>query len=75
MLRDSNPDPVQNPTVKLLEFFAEKYDNDRPGRKNLVFMMEQSGKASQTVAARYDVIGSGLLEKIVQRWLMEWKLE
>lgn len=27
-LRDSDPDPATNPTVKLTEFFASKYDND-----------------------------------------------
>ncbi|OOF95586.1 hypothetical protein ASPCADRAFT_507410 [Aspergillus carbonarius ITEM 5010] len=31
-LRDSNPDPDANPPIKLLEFFASKYDHDRPSR-------------------------------------------
>jgi len=33
-LRSSDPDPVQNPPIKLVDFFASKYDNDvihRPG--------------------------------------------
>ncbi|KAL4885540.1 hypothetical protein BJY04DRAFT_231032 [Aspergillus karnatakaensis] len=31
-LRTSNPDPTLNPPIKLLEFFASKYDNDAPTR-------------------------------------------
>ncbi|RAK95922.1 NRPS-like enzyme [Aspergillus ibericus CBS 121593] len=31
-LRDSNQDPDANPPIKLLEFFASKYDHDRPNR-------------------------------------------
>lgn len=30
LLRESNPDPVANPPIKLLEFLAGKYDNDLP---------------------------------------------
>lgn len=29
-LRSSNPDPSVNPPIKLLDFFATKYDNDNP---------------------------------------------
>jgi thioester reductase-like protein len=28
-LRNANPDPVANPPIKLVEFFASKYDNDK----------------------------------------------
>ncbi|GES62865.1 NRPS-like enzyme [Aspergillus terreus] len=31
-LRNSNPDPDINPPIKLVEFFASKYDNDEPSR-------------------------------------------
>lgn len=34
-LRASNPDPAANPTIKLVEFFASKYDNDETKRKPL----------------------------------------
>ncbi|KAI6778153.1 uncharacterized protein J7T54_007199 [Emericellopsis cladophorae] len=46
-LRDGDQDPKTNPTVKLLDFFAEKYDNDNPGRRGLVFdtyLTEQRSK-------------------------------
>lgn len=29
-LRRSNPDPIANPPIKLVDFFASKYDNDKP---------------------------------------------
>ncbi|KIV99895.1 uncharacterized protein PV09_08558 [Verruconis gallopava] len=67
-LRESNPDPVINPTIKLLDFFAEKYDNDRPGRRGLVFETQKTETMSPTIRGGYDVIGSGLIEKIVARW-------
>jgi hypothetical protein len=50
MLRNSNPDPIQNPAIKLLDFFVEKYDNDKLGRKDLVFITEKTTKASPIVA-------------------------
>ncbi|KAJ5344664.1 NRPS-like enzyme [Penicillium brevicompactum] len=31
-LRNSNPDPELNPPIKLVEFFASKYDHDRPAQ-------------------------------------------
>ncbi|KAL2814280.1 hypothetical protein BJX63DRAFT_392630 [Aspergillus granulosus] len=31
-LRTSNADPAANPPIKLLDFFAKKYDNDNPTR-------------------------------------------
>ncbi|KAL2842165.1 hypothetical protein BJY01DRAFT_256818 [Aspergillus pseudoustus] len=31
-LRKSNPDPTVNPPIKLLDFFARKYDNEGPTR-------------------------------------------
>jgi len=34
-LRDSNPDVESNPTFKLLEFFASKYDHDREATAGL----------------------------------------
>jgi len=71
-LRDSDPDPATNPTRKLLDFFAEKYDNEKMGRKGLVFATEKTEKASETLRGGFDVIGSGLVRKMVQQWLKVW---
>jgi hypothetical protein len=72
MLRKSNPDPLHNPTVKLLDFFVEKYDNESPGRRGMVFVTEKTAKASLTIAEGYDVIGSGLVKKMVRNWQKKW---
>ncbi|GKT93887.1 NRPS-like enzyme [Colletotrichum tofieldiae] len=67
-LRESDPDPERNPTYKLLGFFEEKYDNDKPGRQGLVFETERTGQVSPAVGDGWDVIGSGLVDKMV-RWM------
>ncbi|KAL2882794.1 hypothetical protein SGCOL_002006 [Colletotrichum sp. CLE4] len=67
-LRESDPDPERNPTYKLLGFFEDKYDNDRPGRQGLVFETERTGARSAAVGDGWDVVGSGLVERMV-RWM------
>jgi thioester reductase-like protein len=71
-LRDSDPDPKTNPTKKLLNFFAEKYDNDKMGRRGLVFATEKTENASEALRGGFDVTGSGLVQKMVQQWLKVW---
>lgn len=72
LLRSSNLDPVQNPPIKLLDFFTSKYDNDALGRKDLVFITEKTALESKIVKQGFNVIGSGLVAKVVQRWMEEW---
>ncbi|KAG7151285.1 3-methylorcinaldehyde synthase like protein [Verticillium longisporum] len=71
-LRDGDQDPTTNPTVKLLDFFAEKYDNDKPGRSGLVFETGQTERRSKAIGAGYDVVTSGLLTKCVESWKKDW---
>lgn len=71
-LRASDPDPRRNPTIKLIDFYAEKYDNDRPGRAGLVFETHKTEVASATMRSGFDVIGSGLVEKMVTWWKTQW---
>jgi len=47
-LRASDPDPVANPPIKLVEFFAGKYDNDRP-RGRMVFESGMARTFSETL--------------------------
>lgn len=72
LLRESDPDPKKNPTIKLLGFFTDKYDNDKPGRAGLVFETAKTSLASPTIDKGYDVIYSGLVGKMVEKWLAEW---
>ncbi|KAH7139791.1 hypothetical protein B0J13DRAFT_478097 [Dactylonectria estremocensis] len=71
-LRDGEQDPTLNPTVKLLDFFAEKYDNDNPGRAGLVFETTQTENRSPAIQDGYDVVTSGLLAKCVDSWRKQW---
>lgn len=71
-LRASDPDPRKNPTIKLIDFYAEKYDNDRPGRAGLVFDIHKTEAASATMRSGFNVIGSGLVEKMVNWWKTQW---
>ncbi|KAI6503945.1 putative NRPS-like protein biosynthetic cluster [Pyricularia oryzae] len=64
----------KHPTVKLLDFFAGKYDNDKPGRSGLVFETEKTGGRSRAIRQGFDVIGSGLMGKCVGSWRSnDWK--
>lgn len=71
-LRDGEQDPTLNPTIKLLDFFAEKYDNDRPGRSGLVFETQLTEQRSKAIGDGYNVITSGLLAKCVESWRKDW---
>lgn len=72
-LRDGEQDPTKNPTVKLLDFFAEKYDNDKPGRSGLVFETHRTESRSKAIGQGYDVVRSGLLARSVESWKAhEW---
>ncbi|ESZ94246.1 hypothetical protein SBOR_5380 [Sclerotinia borealis F-4128] len=72
LLREGEQDPDKNPTIKLLDFFAEKYDNDKPGRQGLVFKTEETGLRSEVIKNGYDIVGSGLVKKFVDSWRKEW---
>lgn len=71
-LKDGEQDPKKNPTIKLLDFFEGKYDNDNPGRKGLVFELVKTGEHSEAVKDGYDIIGNGLMSKIVREWRKVW---
>ncbi|KAL2813106.1 hypothetical protein BJX63DRAFT_432153 [Aspergillus granulosus] len=71
-LREGEQDPKKNPAVKLLDFFADKYDNDGMGRSGLVFEMQKSEAASPALNGGVDLIESGLIKKFVDAWRNEW---
>ncbi|PYH76299.1 NRPS-like enzyme [Aspergillus uvarum CBS 121591] len=71
-LRESDPDPAKNPTIKLLDFFTEKYDNENPGRAGLVFQMEKTEAASPSLRGGVELIENGLIRKFVDSWRGEW---
>lgn len=67
-LREGEQDPAKNPTVKLVDFFTEKYDNDKPGRRGLVYETRRTETRSKSIAAGFDLVGSDLLKKCVRSW-------
>jgi thioester reductase-like protein len=71
-LRRSEPDPTKNPTVKLLDFYSNKYDNDEMGRRELSFATEKTAEASPTLKEGYDIVGSGIVTKLVKEWRTQW---
>ena len=72
LLRKSDLDPEINPTIKLLDFFTEKYDNDGPARKGLTFVTQKAEAESEALRHGFDVIQSGLIEKMVDCWKTQW---
>ncbi|KAH7395612.1 male sterility protein [Cadophora sp. MPI-SDFR-AT-0126] len=66
VLRASNPDPIANPPIKLLEFFASKYDNDKP-RPGLVYDTSYARFLSPSLAAA-PKLDQQLVNKFVNRF-------
>jgi thioester reductase-like protein len=66
-LRASNPDPVTNPPIKLLEFFVSKYDNDLP-RTGLTYDTSYAQFLSPSLASA-PVLSQSLVSKFVSHFL------
>ncbi|KAG4436141.1 hypothetical protein IFR05_008384 [Cadophora sp. M221] len=66
IIQKSNPDPSANPPIKLLEFFASKYDNDKP-RTALVYDTSYARFLSPSLAAA-PKLDQKLVDKFVQRF-------
>jgi hypothetical protein len=72
LLRKSDPNPDTNPTIKLVDFFASKYDNDKPGRSGLKFSTAKAEAESEAMRRGYDVVGSGLVGTMVAWMKSQW---
>lgn len=78
-LRRSDPDPVRNPSVKLIDFWQKKYgragneqaaqDVEAPG---LSFETVRTEQNSPAVASAVDPVSTGLVERYVDTWLRRW---
>lgn len=63
-LRDSNPNPVSNPPIKLLQFFTNKYD--REGLPSSTMEWETGkAKAWSKALAEAPVLDQGLVDKMI----------
>ena len=66
-LRESNPDPEANPTIKLAEFFASKYDNESV-RRSPVYDTAGSEALSPALAS-VPALAAELVSKFVSHFL------
>lgn len=72
-LRTSNPDPELNPTIKLVEFFAKKYDNDVVKRKNFNYVTTGAERLSPQLSS-VPALSHNLVKKFIQHFLKtSWK--
>lgn len=67
-LRASNPDPSENPTIKLVEFFASKHDNDVVKRKSLDYTTTAAESLSPALASTPQ-LSQELVTKFIQHFL------
>jgi len=67
-LRASNPDPIANPPIKLLEFFASKYDNDLPRTVELTYDTSYARFLSPSLSSA-PVLNQNLVTKLVSHFL------
>lgn len=72
-LRASNFDPVANPPIKLVEFFASKYDKDNVARIGLQYDTSQARALSPTLASA-PVLDQEMVQKFIEHFLRtSWK--
>ena len=66
-LRTSDPDPSTNPTIKLADFFANKYDN-HAARRSLEYATSAATGLSP-ILAQTDALRPGLVHQFVKHFL------
>lgn len=66
-LRASNPDPTANPPIKLLEFFASKYDNYNTKRPGLTYDTRKARFFSPHLSAA-PILNKEIVRKFIQHW-------
>lgn len=69
-LRASNPDPAANPPIKLIEFFASKYDTDAP-RRSFKWHTDEARRCSRALADA-GPLDQELVDKMVGYFRRNW---
>lgn len=72
-LRASEADPVKNPPIKLVDFFASKYDNNKP-RRSLAHATSRAQGYSPSLQ-NAGIIGSEIVGKIVSQLEKRWSAQ
>jgi thioester reductase-like protein len=75
-LRSSSRDPVLNPPIKLLNWFESKYNDEAlersKGKGPLVYLTEDTAKASETMGHLPDITDTAFVKKMVDRLRLHW---
>ncbi|KAJ5528079.1 hypothetical protein N7513_012238 [Penicillium frequentans] len=69
-LRGSNQDPEANPPIRLLEFFASKYDTDAPSR--VLLYDTKNAQASSPSLSNASGLDENLVARFVQYFNQAW---
>lgn len=71
-LRASESDPVKNPPIKLLDFFANKYESNKPRRSLMHFTTRAQGFSPSL--QNTEVVGREIVGKIVSQLVSQWSM-
>lgn len=71
-LREGDQDPEKTPAVKLLDFYAEKYGSDAEDQNGLIFETRTTAKHSEIIRHGFDIIQSGILQRCLDNWRLDW---
>ncbi|EJU02829.1 L-aminoadipate-semialdehyde dehydrogenase [Dacryopinax primogenitus] len=69
LLRQSNPDPAKNPTIKLVSFYEEKYDRDAVGTAHR-YPLETKSTESASPSLR---TAPAPTDELVGKWVEAWR--
>ncbi|KAK3715521.1 hypothetical protein LTR37_007009 [Vermiconidia calcicola] len=78
-LAQSEQDPSKNPSIKLIDFWRNKYSGD-PAQSaetddepsGLTFDTSQTVKDCPLLAKEKDPVSTGLIERYVENWMSKW---
>ena len=80
-LRQSEDDPGRNPSIKLLGFWEMRYGGVGKDRQDvgngvteerLIYSLECSLQCSPALRGAENIVGDGLVDKFVQKWMERW---
>jgi len=81
-LKNSDPDPVKNPTAKLYDFYAGKYgaardidvapDIGEEDTRGLLFETQKTIADCPLLGKAPDLVQEGYIDRFVDTWLQKW---
>ncbi|KAI0175855.1 hypothetical protein GGR52DRAFT_589636 [Hypoxylon sp. FL1284] len=71
-LRASEQDAQKNPTIKLLDFYTEKYLSGKNRSICHEFETVVTERDSETIRQGFDIVQGGIMKKCLDYWRLEW---